>query len=305
MIELVKYNAMNAAIAICDSIDEVKDLQDKAQAMQLYANQANNQEAEQKCAAIRLRAQRRCGELTREIPKGRPGPKNDNSYRQDLPVTKPKDDVLADHGLQPRRVRDWEKLADIPEEEFEEAIAAVTEKKTPNTSDLLKNNLRGTQGTGDNEWYTPEIYLVAARKVLGTIDLDPASSAVANEVVGAAKYYTETDNGLVHPWEGKVWMNPPFAKDLMPEFAQKLVSEFTEGNVTEAIVLTHNYTDTKWFHALLSKTSAICFTKGRVKFYKACGEKAAPTQGQAFFYCGDNPKKFEEMFSEFGAVLRV
>jgi hypothetical protein len=48
------------------------------------------------------------------------------------------------------------------------------------------NNVRGTQGTGEFEWYTPERYLDLAREVLGTIDLDPASSEIAQETVRAA-----------------------------------------------------------------------------------------------------------------------
>lgn len=185
------------------------------------------------------------------------------------------------------------------EDKFRSAIMGAAYLKA------FPDALRGVEGTGDNEWYTPDVYVVAAREVLGTIDLDPASSVVANEVVGAAKYYTETDNGLIHPWNGKVWMNPPYAQPLIQEFTQKLVDEVVAGNVTEAISLTHNYTDTAWFHAALPKASAICFTRGRVKFEKPCGEKASATQGQVFFYYGDNPKKFEEIFNEFGAVLYV
>ena len=61
-----------------------------------------------------------------------------------------------------------------------------------------------------NDWRTPRKYLDAARAVMGEIDLDPASSAEANETVRAIQFYTENENGLGQPWKGRVWLNPPF-----------------------------------------------------------------------------------------------
>jgi hypothetical protein len=84
---------------------------------------------------------------------------------------------------------------------------------------------------------------------------------------------------------------------------KKLVAELDAENVDEAIMLTHNYTDTEWFHTAAKACSAICFTRGRVKFWNPNGEIAAPTQGQAFFYFGQNPDKFMDVFGEIGFVL--
>lgn len=59
------------------------------------------------------------------------------------------------------------------------------------------------------EHYTRAEYVEPARHVLGAIDLDPASSARANETVKAATYYTKEDDGLSLPWFGRVFVNPP------------------------------------------------------------------------------------------------
>lgn len=163
--------------------------------------------------------------------------------------------------------------------------------------------IRGTQGTGQNEWYTPKEYIEAAREVLGVIDLDPASSEIANITVKAKKFYSIDDDGLSKQWEGRVWLNPPYSQPQIGQFIEKLNDELTRQNVSEAILLTHNYTDTKWFHSAQNQCAAICFTKGRIGFLSPEGQKAAPTQGQAILYFGNDVHKFSKHFESFGFVM--
>jgi hypothetical protein len=63
---LVRYDAMILAIEACHSIDEVKDIRDKARAIEVYAAQALNRDAERKAAEVRIRAERKTGELLKE-----------------------------------------------------------------------------------------------------------------------------------------------------------------------------------------------------------------------------------------------
>lgn len=166
----------------------------------------------------------------------------------------------------------------------------------------IKGHVRGTFGTGENEWYTPAEYMEHVRAVLGHIDLDPASNEIANRTVQAGKYFTRSDNGLEQEWLGTVWLNPPYSQPDISLFADKLVAECESGRVDGAIALTHNYTDTTWFHKIAVSATAMCFTRGRVRFVSEAGELASPTQGQVFFYFGPDSHIFADVFSKIGFV---
>ena len=194
----------------------------------------------------------------------------------------------------------------LPEEVQQEAIAAIAEHHEP-AKEVMREAVHNhrAQGTGENEWYTPQTHLDAAYEVLGNIDLDPASSEIANKTVQADRIFTIDDDGLTKEWAGRVWMNPPYAQPFIAQFVEKLASEYEAGRVTEAISLTHNYTDTVWFHRAAKSCAAICFTRGRIGFLSPEGKKAAPTQGQAFFYYGSKVAEFVASFSRIGFVVEV
>jgi hypothetical protein len=167
------------------------------------------------------------------------------------------------------------------------------------------NTLRGTLGTGDNEWFTPAKYINAVLAVMGGIDVDPATHPIAQETVKATHPYFRSSGGrggLDWPWPGRVWLNPPYARDEIRPFVDKLLAEIRCGNTTTAIMLTHNYSDTDWFHAATSMVDALCFTSGRISFYNDRGEVCNPTQGQVFFYYGRDIEAFQRVFRDIGFV---
>ena len=183
-------------------------------------------------------------------------------------------------------------------EAYRDRVATAARRKAA----LESEENHRAEGTGENEWFTPPQYIEAARRVMGGIDLDPASHLIAQQTVQAAHYFTRQDNGLNLSWYGRVWLNPPYAQPYIAQFVAKLVGEFVPGGVEQAILLTHNYTDTTWFHQAEATASLLCFTRGRIRFVDVDGGLCAPTQGQCFFYFGPNVDAFRAVFSAFGFV---
>jgi len=155
----------------------------------------------------------------------------------------------------------------------------------------------GDDGTGKNEWYTPEDWIKRARSAMGgTIDVDPASCEFAQRTVQATEWFDRERDGLAHPWRGNVWLNPPYSGGLIEPFIKKLVAE--RNNFAQAIVLVHSLTDTTWFHTLCSIADAIAFTKDRIYFYNKDGEQPSPRYGSALVYIGDRPEEFAKEFRD-------
>ncbi|MBM4012600.1 MAG: hypothetical protein FJ286_14705, partial [Planctomycetes bacterium] len=159
--------------------------------------------------------------------------------------------------------------------------ASATGDEIEAARQAVKSRPHVANNSGDNEWYTPKKYVDAARMVMGGIDLDPASSAVANAVVGASVFHDIAADGLAHEWSGRVWMNPPYESGLVERFVSQLVAAVDDGSVSQAVVLVNNATETKWFQQLTAKAAAICFPRGRIRFWHPDKTKAAPLQGQA------------------------
>ena len=84
--------------------------------------------------------------------------------------------------------------------------------------------------TGNNEWYTPKEYIELVKKVMGKIDLDPASCDEAQKIIKAEEYYTKEDNGLEQSWFGNIWLNPPYSQPLVKYFTNAVVSKISDYN---------------------------------------------------------------------------
>lgn len=119
-----------------------------------------------------------------------------------------------------------------------------------------------------DDWLTPPSILIA----LGDFDLDPCAST-GQPWSTARKRYVEADNGLMQPWEGRVWLNPPYGRE-SAEWLERLA---LHGN---GIALLFARTETKmFFTSVWPKASALLFIRGRLNFYFPNGERALKNAG--------------------------
>ena len=166
-----------------------------------------------------------------------------------------------------------------------------------------------TDGKDSDAWYTPAQYLESAREVLGGFDLDPFSSESANEVVQASRYFTVEDDALTLEWHAEtLWMNPPYSRSVCAPAVDRLVREFEARRVENAIALTNNATDTKWFKTLAGAGAAVCFTDHRIAFWNEDGKPlTGNTRGQTFTLLTRSDlvvERFAEEFAKHGLVFR-
>lgn len=180
------------------------------------------------------------------------------------------------------------------------------------------------------EHYSPPAIVELGRRVMGAIDLDPASCAVANETVQAQRFFAREDDGLVQRWLGRVWLNPPgschddagnlttcyqpprTAKGVRKEkksctcklpqkFFRRLGYFYHLGEVTEFVWLAFNISQLRTLQGgggdRLLGECAVCIPRERMRF---TGD--SPTKDNAVLYGGPNHAHFRRVFEEIGEV---
>jgi hypothetical protein len=148
------------------------------------------------------------------------------------------------------------------------------------------------------EWYTPNHILDLVESVFGHIDLDPCSNSnnPTEANVPALNYWTQADNGLIQPWHGKVYMNPPYG-DEIGAWVQRLIRAYNEQEIYEGIALLPARTDTAWFQPLFD--FSICFVRGRLRFSGADNSAPFPS---AVVYLGADTTVFSDYFHAIGRI---
>jgi N6-adenosine-specific RNA methylase IME4 len=129
MSQLIKYEAARKALAEARSIDEVKPIRNKMIALAAYAKQAKDLTLIAHAQEIKLRAERRMGELLRVMPKAKGG----TPYKSTGSTARPVETTLKELEITKTESSRWQKIADLNQEEFDartkklvkQAVAAV------------------------------------------------------------------------------------------------------------------------------------------------------------------------------------
>lgn len=121
-----------------------------------------------------------------------------------------------------------------------------------------------------DEWYTPDTIVQA----LGTFDLDPCAGPKNH----ARRNVRKPQCGLAIPWEGRVWLNPPYSN------VHEWLRRFEDHG--DGIALVNARPETRWFQRLAGKADALLWLKGRVEFEKPDGKTGHTTVGSVLVAIG-------------------
>lgn len=162
-------------------------------------------------------------------------------------------------------------------------------------------------------WYTPLEVITRAKRVLGPIDLDPASDEFGNARVGARYFITREMDGLLTPWvSGTVFLNPPGGKQLnrslMQLFWQRLMAFRDSGELKHAIFMAFSLeaaqsTQRDGQGGILR--FPVCVPAKRLAFDSRLGPGKAPSHSNAIVYVPgriDQSETFKRVFSDLGYV---
>lgn len=120
------------------------------------------------------------------------------------------------------------------------------------------------------DWETPQDLFDKLENEFG-FDLDvcaTSNNAKCNQ------YIDKYGDGLMTPWMGTCWMNPPYGREII-HWVKKAHEEAKRGVITVALLPAR--TDTRWFHNYIYGKHEIRFIKGRLKFKGAKNSAPFPS----------------------------
>jgi hypothetical protein len=139
-----RYERAKAALADCDNLDECLQWVDKHVALASYAKQARDERLLAYAERIRLRVERRAGELLLQLDKRKPGPKSELNAAEGIKLSR--DTLAKNAGLSRKQAITAMRVANVSPERFDEL---VEQPKRPAT--LTKIAEEGTRKRLDPE----------------------------------------------------------------------------------------------------------------------------------------------------------
>ena len=116
-----------------------------------------------------------------------------------------------------------------------------------------------------DNWATPRSFMAFLKERFNWEPTLDAAATVRN--TKAPRFYNPQQDGLKHPWNGHVWLNPPYGREL-PLWLKKCASEIENNERCHSIYcLIPARTDTRWFHEIIMPDAYLIYLiKGRLSF---------------------------------------
>jgi phage N-6-adenine-methyltransferase len=258
-----RYDVACRALAEAKTLAEVKDVSDRAAAIQEYARRAKNKILEVDATELRIRAERKLGEILAPMPKatgtaGTGRPKLGSSKKEPPKNTTP---TLSDLGIDKKLSSRSQKLANQPVENFEANVCkwrANAEKKNEKVSvaKLLRGDWYQTSETP--EWETPQ-WLFDLLNEEFSFQTDVCASKNNHK---CKQYYSRENDGLSKKWIGSCWMNPPYGREIK-DWMKKAKAESLNGTTIVCLVPARPDTEWWWDNCIQGE---IRFIRGRLKW---------------------------------------
>ena len=135
--------------------------------------------------------------------------------------------------------------------------------------------------TASSEWYSPPRVFEA----MGVeFDMDVASPGAATVPwIPAKRHLTPAEDGLNTPWEGFIWLNPPYGlRNGMQAWLDKFVAH------RNGVVLLPGYTYTKWWHDFVVEVDCLLFPLFKLQFISPQSDGRNCTLANCLTAIGEN-----------------
>ena len=204
---------------------------------------------------------------------------------------------------------------------IEDALKVCKAKDKQPTRDFFRT-LGKPFGTGRFEWYTPPWVYERCRHIMGSIDLDPASSRKAVKMGNkAGRIFTKKDNALKKDWGkcGNVFINPPYTlsgPEVTPldkpdkkvegkdSGCMAFLTKLLQSDYKQAIMLVLEDSGTSYGQTLWSLANAVFIPDGRLHFiYEGKDKGKNTTRSSVLFGLSVNPLKWWLAFNRWGRVI--
>lgn len=150
---------------------------------------------------------------------------------------------------------------------------------------------------GSDEHDTPVSFFAPIAEAVGGFDIDPAASETSDL---AERNVTKDEDGLSIPWNGDVWLNPPYSE--VGDWMEYARNQYEHGHANRVVSLVFARTSTQWWHNHATTADAVCFVEGRLTFGGADNSAPAPS---AVVIWGEIPAALERVLNKAGQFIQL